>query len=304
VEAILAEPASPPTPVSGGCTFTNAKDGLYALTVAAAQDQQTNGILQGQAMLLSFAGARLDEARMTSLKTLAAALDYKGFFSELVAAAEGVTTLQARLVEDKESDVVYWTWIAAQTRRQGAYVVVRGPTLININLVVADTQSEESMLAASTSLANKIFERLPSKFTLAMPTAAPQQPSPNATPTIIVGVIETPPVPTTIADVLAAPSLIAPADGTKFSNYPRATTLQWTAVPGASKYVVEIEGCTGSLTNCFPHPMYEKSSRETNDTTYPFSFLGAQPGKWRVWAVDGNGQAGSKSAWWSFSYSR
>ena len=28
-EAILAEPASPPKPINGACTFSNAKDSLY-----------------------------------------------------------------------------------------------------------------------------------------------------------------------------------------------------------------------------------------------------------------------------------
>jgi hypothetical protein len=181
-EAILAEPVSAPVAMNGACIYSNASDALYTISVAAAQDQQTNGILQGQAMLLAFGGSQLDEARMNKLKALADSMDYKGFFTELVAATEGSATLKAQLVENGGSELVYWAWITAQNRRQGAFVALRGQTLVNINLVVADTQSEESMLAASTSLADKVFGRLPAKFTLAMPAATPAQ-QPQVTPT-------------------------------------------------------------------------------------------------------------------------
>jgi hypothetical protein len=176
-EAILAEPASTPNIMNGSCAYSNARDALYTVSATAAQDQQTNGILQGQAMLLGFAGGQLDETRMNKLKTLAEVLDYKGFFAELVAAAEGSPTVTAKLVEGSDNDLTYWAWINAQSRRQGAFVAVRGQTVVNINLIVADTQSEESMLAASTSLADTIFGRLPAKFTLAVPTPAPTQQS-------------------------------------------------------------------------------------------------------------------------------
>jgi hypothetical protein len=172
VEAILGEPATAPNAVVGGCTFNNAKNSLYAVSVSAAQDQQTNDILQGQAMLLGFAGVQLDQTRMAKLKTLATALDFKGYFAELVAAAKGVEAAKVRLIDGGGNDVVYWAWLTVQSRRQGAFVAVRGPTLVNINVVVADSQSEKSMLAAYQSLADKIFARLPPKFTLTMPTAA------------------------------------------------------------------------------------------------------------------------------------
>lgn len=184
-ETFLAEPASAPNVNNGACVISNAKDALYVVTVAAAQDQQTNGILQGQAMLLGFTGGKLDEARMTKLKSLAATLDYKGFFTELVVAAEGSPTLKARLVEDGGSDVVYWAWITVEKRRQGAFVAVRGSTAVNINLVVADTQTEEAMLAASSSLADKIFKQLPPTFTLALPTNTIVESSTLESPTLV-----------------------------------------------------------------------------------------------------------------------
>ncbi|MHC1782358.1 MAG: hypothetical protein AB9891_06275 [Anaerolineaceae bacterium] len=184
-EAIFSEPSNPPQPMNGMCIFTNAKDALYMVSVAAAQDQETTSLMEGQTMMVGFAGGKLDDARMEKIKSMAAALDYKGVFSELVIAAEGLPTLKARLVEDADSDPVFWVWITAQNRRQAAFVAVREWTLVGINLIVSDTQSEESMLAASKLLADRIFERLPVKFTLPKPMPIPTQPPPTPTPTII-----------------------------------------------------------------------------------------------------------------------
>jgi hypothetical protein len=181
-EAILGEPATAPTVSSGGCAFNNASDSLYAVSVGVAQAGQAEGILQGQVMLMGFAGVQFDEAKMTRFNNLSDAQDFKTFFTELVAAAQGSTVVKAQLVEDGVSDVVYWAWLTAQSRRQGAYVAVRGKTMVNVNVVVADTKPEQSMFEASQALANKIFDRLPANFILGMPTVAPTQPLPTLVP--------------------------------------------------------------------------------------------------------------------------
>ena len=181
-EAILGEPATAPTVSSGGCAFNNASDSLYAVSVGVAQAGQAEGILQGQVMLMGFAGVQFDEAKMTRFNNLSDAQDFKTFFTELVAAAQGSTVVKAQLVEDGVSDVVYWAWLTAQSRRQGAYVAVRGKTMVNVNVVVADTKPEQSMFEASQALANKIFDRLPTNFILGMPTVAPTQPLPTLVP--------------------------------------------------------------------------------------------------------------------------
>ena len=185
VEVILAEPASAPKAMSGACTFSNAKDNLYMVSIGAAQDKETSGFLQAQAILLGFAGVRLDEPLIAKIKPLSEALDFKGYFTELVLASKGAPAVQAKLFTGGGNDLVYWAWLTAQSRRQGAFVAVRGTTLVNINLVVADTQTEESMLAASTTLANEIFTRLPVKFSVVIPTVMPaQQPAENPIPTL------------------------------------------------------------------------------------------------------------------------
>ena len=100
---------------------------------------------------------------------------------------------------------------------------------------------------------------------------------------------------------LATPTLIAPTDGSVFDHYPRTTTLEWSTVSGAASYIIEIEYC--SPAGCDDWAVgYSPVTRTT--TSYTFNFVGAQPGRWRVWGVDVNGQDGPKSDWWEFRYTR
>jgi hypothetical protein len=116
---------------------------------------------------------------------------------------------------------------------------------------------------------------------------------------------------------LAAPVQLAPAENEKFDHFPRTTTLKWAKVEGAVSYEVEVDYCQGLgapagrlLNECLrpaPHvfsfnPAMKQNT--TQDTTYTFSFIGAQPGRWRVWAVDEEGRNGFKSPWRMFSYAR
>ena len=193
VETILAEPVSEPKNINGSCVFTNTRDSLYMVSIAVGQDDLAKGILQGQAMMLGFAGAPLDDTRMAKLKSLSDVMDFKGFFSELVTTVEGLPSPRARVVADQKSDPVYWVWISAQSRRQASLVAVRGPSVVNINLIVADSMSEDSMLAASLALADKMFNRLPPRFSMATPMAPPGSSeasgsqSPVGTPTPVFG---------------------------------------------------------------------------------------------------------------------
>jgi serine/threonine protein kinase len=100
---------------------------------------------------------------------------------------------------------------------------------------------------------------------------------------------------------LSTPVQLSPANGTVFNNYPRTTTLQWSAVPGAASYTVQVyyyqpgdTTCTGGA------PDY--LTPNITGTSYTFDFVGAQPGCWRVWAVDAAGRQSPMSGWWEFSY--
>jgi serine/threonine protein kinase len=41
---------------------------------------------------------------------------------------------------------------------------------------------------------------------------------------------------------------------------------------------------------------------DIKQTTYTFNFVGAQPGRWCVLAVDASGQKSPTSGWWTFTY--
>ncbi len=109
---------------------------------------------------------------------------------------------------------------------------------------------------------------------------------------------------------LPAPKQILPEDNQVFDIFPRHTTLTWEPVEGAASYSVEVDVCQppeGS--DPCPHPQTlrnpaQPSMVKLTTTSYEFKFVGAQPGRWRVWAVDQDGRAGFKSPWKTFVYRR
>ena len=95
---------------------------------------------------------------------------------------------------------------------------------------------------------------------------------------------------------LPVPRQISPPDGAIFSNYPRWTHLEWAPVDRAVYYVVEVEfQYDGVWSTVYGLP-------NIYATGYTFNFVGAQPGRWRVWAVDAASQEGAKSPWRQFTY--
>ncbi len=118
-------------------------------------------------------------------------------------------------------------------------------------------------------------------------------PTPTRTPT---------PTATATPSTLPAPLQVSPANGSTFSNFPRTTTLTWQAVPGAASYTIEIDYYSPGNTTCSGGNLVGGSLKSSTTTSYTFDFVGAQPGCWRVWAVDGASQPGAKSSWWLFTY--
>jgi hypothetical protein len=121
------------------------------------------------------------------------------------------------------------------------------------------------------------------------------------------------PEPTRAGDEmrLLAPVQLSPQENEVFDFFPRNTKLSWNPVAGAVSYGVEVESCwnlppaarsrlpdDGECIN--PSPYDEKF--RLSDTTYEFFFKGAQPGRWRVWAIDKDHRPGFKSAWRRFVY--
>lgn len=99
---------------------------------------------------------------------------------------------------------------------------------------------------------------------------------------------------------LPAPQQLAPAEGSVFDHFPRETWLVWEPVRGASSYVVEVEILY--LSQRTWNPMIKRAG--ITATRYAVHFRGAQPGRWRVWAVDAKSQEGRKSPWRNFRYTQ
>jgi beta-lactam-binding protein with PASTA domain len=103
---------------------------------------------------------------------------------------------------------------------------------------------------------------------------------------------------------LGAPVQTSPADGAVFSNFPRTTTVQWQAVSGAASYTMEWAFLSPGQTCAAADTTGGRSGPIPNiaGTSHTFTFVGAQPGCWRVWAVDADGKEGAKSPWRGFRY--
>jgi hypothetical protein len=109
---------------------------------------------------------------------------------------------------------------------------------------------------------------------------------------------------------LPAPPQAAPLPGARLSAFPERTTrLEWQAVPGAVTYTVEVDFCNGrspALECVDPYPLNRDRPPMAGiaGTSYTFTFIGAQPGRWRVFAVDAQGRPGFKSPWRVFVHER
>jgi hypothetical protein len=106
---------------------------------------------------------------------------------------------------------------------------------------------------------------------------------------------------------LESPKQLSPADGAELSNYPRVTRLEWSPIRGASSYTVELEACQSETEGkeCRGALLQLRGSPPLSGiegTSYQFLFIGMQPGRWRVWAVDAKGRPGLKSPWFKFIY--
>ena len=106
--------------------------------------------------------------------------------------------------------------------------------------------------------------------------------------------------------LLKAPKQVSPANGKVFRHFPRTTKVTWKATSGAKSYTIELD-----CMNCCSRGKWCRDVRKKyrvvpniKGTSYKFSWVGAQKGRWRVWAVDAKGKAGRKSAWRTFDYKR
>jgi hypothetical protein len=119
------------------------------------------------------------------------------------------------------------------------------------------------------------------------------QPSPSQTPAP-----SPTPTPTPSFSNLV-PQQVAPGAGEVFTTYPRNIVFRWLPLPGAQSYRLEIQYCDPDGSNCIGYP-----DQITTQPSGFISFIGAQPGKWRVTGLDANGQPSRTSDWRIFSYTK
>jgi len=110
---------------------------------------------------------------------------------------------------------------------------------------------------------------------------------------------------------VGTPTLLNPPYGATLTNFPRDMTLAWTGVPGVTLYDVDMEGCSGFhwQSNDAPYgcsdwfnALFVGHYVGVRGTSFPWSFVGAQPGRWRIRAIDANGNPGSFSGWFYFRF--
>lgn len=97
------------------------------------------------------------------------------------------------------------------------------------------------------------------------------------------------------------PTLLTPPNGAEFDHYPRILTLRWTPEPLAASYIVELQ-IQGSSRDW--HLIPDPARQSVTADSVQIQFNGAQPGRWRVIAIDATGVASSPSDWWEFFFGR
>jgi TonB family protein len=101
---------------------------------------------------------------------------------------------------------------------------------------------------------------------------------------------------------LGPPVLLEPADQADFNRYPRTTVCRWKPVEGAKSYLFQWDYYSDGW-NSEVHKMGDFGTMVT-ETEMTFDFVGAQPGRWRVWPFNAKGERGVPSEWRIFRYSK
>jgi hypothetical protein len=100
---------------------------------------------------------------------------------------------------------------------------------------------------------------------------------------------------------LPAPQLISPPDRALFDGYPRRVRCKWEVSPGAVSYLLEWDYMDRDAWNA-EYQGVPGAAIIATGVEETFNFIGAQPGRWRVWPVNGSGQRGNPSEWRTFRF--
>ena len=94
--------------------------------------------------------------------------------------------------------------------------------------------------------------------------------------------------------------MISPKEGSVFDVFPRRTTVEWEPSEGAASYLVEWDYSSNGIWAA--NDRDPEVGYPTTATSFTFVFVGAQPGRWRVWPVNAAGELGQSSEWRNFRY--
>lgn len=98
---------------------------------------------------------------------------------------------------------------------------------------------------------------------------------------------------------LRTPAQYTPADGSHFTNFPRTITLSWQKINETAQYIVDVDCFHCDEVNRWSNDVGKTYIRENvgTNTSYTFDFVGDQPGRWRVTAIDSVGNTSVPSPW-------
>ncbi len=108
--------------------------------------------------------------------------------------------------------------------------------------------------------------------------------------------------PSAAGPALPAPRQLSPEPAAVFDHFPRQTTLVWSAVPDAAGYMVEVDYYAAGAWDS--EKREKPAAFRVTEPVYSFKFYGAQPGRWRVWAVDAAGRESAKTEWREFRFTK
>ena len=259
-----------------------------AQALAAAQTQQAGAIATMRA------GATTTAIAQTAATFQAQAT---GTAQSLLAAA--TATAQAVMAADTAQTVETAEAHAQQTANAVAAFAkstAEAQAAETVHAQETDTASTQSISATQTAQTQATITR---HVTRTESPSTPPTPRPTRRP------LPTTAAPTQLPNsVQSAPVQLSPPNGTVFSPIPPGVLLQWSPVPSAVKYWVEIH--VGELSD--PSGWYD-SGPEVATTNYLYCYAGDCEGMkrhlgsflWRVTGVDANGRIGPRSGWWKFT---
>jgi len=111
-------------------------------------------------------------------------------------------------------------------------------------------------------------------------------------------------VPTGCPRPLAAPALVSPEDGgePELPDAPWLVPLDWDPVAGASGYTVEVDclDCCAAGQYCAEAGRAYRLAADLHETEYTANLAGANPHRWRAWAINEDGTPGDFSEFRTF----